>query len=215
MDGAVTMASADLRAITSGIYSLVAQLSRHDSTFKGTDLPKNGLYLFYEAGELIEYGGAAVDRIVRVGTHRADNRLPARLRDHYRSNHRGSVFRRHIRNALMQAGLIDADLAAAVKGSPSKVFPAVEEMVSRLLADRYTFAVIRIEEKADRLRLEAGLIAALSAEPLGVPSANWLGHYSISPEIRTSGLWNTHHVGGHPITENELAVLGDLIRTSD
>ena len=45
--------------------------------------------------------------------------------------------------------------------------------------------------------IERGTIGLLSrrvnpaADP---PSADWLGHHALAPEIRTSGLWNVNHV---------------------
>jgi len=65
------------------IHSLAASLPCYDSSFKRKDIPANGIYLFYEKGENRSDG---TPRIVRVGTHVADGRLPDRLRNHYRGN---------------------------------------------------------------------------------------------------------------------------------
>ncbi len=50
--------------------------------FQLTDLPDNGIYIFYEEGENWGHGGEK-PRIVRIGTHR-DGNFRSRIRDHYR-----------------------------------------------------------------------------------------------------------------------------------
>src|SRR5690625_998756 len=58
----------------------------------------NGVYIICEKGESYY----DLDRIVRVGTHKADGRLKARLKDHYlRKNKDGSIFRKNIGLALL------------------------------------------------------------------------------------------------------------------
>jgi len=53
-------------------------------------LPKNGIYFFYEEGEITPHTGK--QRIVRVGTHGASRTLKQRLKnDHYRGNREGSI----------------------------------------------------------------------------------------------------------------------------
>jgi len=60
-------------------------------------LPRNGLYFFYEDGEISAHTGKP--RIVRVGNHpRSQDRLITRLREHYGEidypeKKNGSVFR--------------------------------------------------------------------------------------------------------------------------
>ena len=58
----------------------------------------SGIYVVFETGET--YCG--MDRIVRVGTHRSDGRLRARLKDHfYDENKDGSIFRKNIGRAIL------------------------------------------------------------------------------------------------------------------
>ena len=49
--------------------------------FRLEDLPKNGIYFFYEKGEVWGHGGKN-PRIVRVGTHKGDN-FRSRINDHF------------------------------------------------------------------------------------------------------------------------------------
>ena len=62
------------------IHRILEGLPEHSSP-KST-LPRNGLYFFYEDGEICAHTGKP--RIIRVGNHpRSQNRLITRLREHY------------------------------------------------------------------------------------------------------------------------------------
>src|SRR5688500_1419032 len=87
--------------LTKKVYGLVADPPRHAYPFSHTDLPANGVYLFFERGETVNVDGQLIDRVVRVGTHRGDGRLPKRLRLHFADNRRRSVFRMHLGGALL------------------------------------------------------------------------------------------------------------------
>jgi hypothetical protein len=63
-----------------------------------TKVPANGVYVLFQKGE----GGHGVDRIVRVGTHRGQNNLAARIREHlYTPNKDRSIFRKHVGRCLL------------------------------------------------------------------------------------------------------------------
>src|SRR5262245_14830124 len=87
--------------LTHALHELVAALPRFDHRFARSDLPANGIYFFFELDESVQIDTRATDRIVRVGTHRGDGRLPKRLRQHFAGNRRGSVFRMHLGGSLM------------------------------------------------------------------------------------------------------------------
>ena len=56
-------------------------------------IPLNGIYILFEDEEV----GHDLDRIVRVGTHTGDNRLPGRIRDHFINPQKdSSIFRKHL-----------------------------------------------------------------------------------------------------------------------
>jgi len=58
----------------------------------------SGIYIVFEVGET--YRG--MDRIVRVGTHRSDGRLRARLKNHFLSENKdGSIFSKNIGRAIL------------------------------------------------------------------------------------------------------------------
>ena len=92
-----------------------------------------------------------------------------------------------------------------------KLFPvALEVEVSRYFEEMFTYSVVRVDDPSDRLRLEAGLIAALAVDPKPIPSERWLGHYSPVVAIQESGLWNRNHVHGLPVSSEDWALLCGL-----
>ncbi len=185
------------------IHEMLAGLRRHCSGFHAADLPENGIYFFYESGEVFEGG----DRIVRVGTHTGEDRLPKRLRLHYRGSARTSVFRRNVGKALVAAG--DSQITPELLTSlEPKTFPVVlEQEISHYFEANFSFSVIPVDKKDDRLRLEAGLIASLGRERWVSASEHWLGRSSPVDAICSSGLWNRNHVGGSPLSDTDFELL--------
>jgi hypothetical protein len=175
-----------------------------DLNFSARDVPRNGIYFFHERSE--------GRRIVRVGTHRGNARLYDRLRDHYgtrrsfRAWRRTSDFRYHLGAALLnrdQNPQLEAWLDR--KGDRMR---EVETQVTELLHSTFTFRVLSVDDLDERLMLERALIGALSASPR--MSEQWLGLYAIDPKVRTSGLWNSDHIGAtHPLDMERLRELTD------
>jgi len=98
------------------------------------------------------------------------------------------------------------------QGSPS--FPEVEEMVSRVLREKFTFCCFGVDQRRERLSLERGLIALFAQYPLGQPSPNWLGRFAASEKIRRTGLWNTQHIDAEPLTGEEFRRLEQLVKAA-
>ncbi|AFV11413.1 putative membrane protein [Thermacetogenium phaeum DSM 12270] len=173
------------------IHSLAASLPRYDWSFKRKDIPANGIYLFYEKGENRSDG---TQRIVRVGTHAADGRLPGRLIHHYRGNRYSSVFRWHLGRALLRLQNAPRQVIETweIKNGPK--MPEVEDLVSRYMSSSFQFSCLAVPDKDERLKLEAWLIFILSTCSSCSPSAHWLGLWSPEALIRNSGLWNVDHV---------------------
>lgn len=200
------------RTMAIEVHQLLADLPRFDFQTGRKDMPKNGVYVFYERGETANVGVREIDRIVRIGTHRALDRLPIRVRSHFAGNRRGSVFRRHLGGALMSR--IDADDPDTGEWAKQRgrLMPAMEQIVSTALNGSFTFTCIRVDDRDERLSLERGLIALLARRPLVAPSQAWLGRHAIHPFVRQSGLWNTQHVDAQPLTLTEFDRLWELIR---
>ena len=185
------------------IHELLAGRPRYGKGFDPACLPRNGIYFFFESGELFE----SSDRIVRVGTHIGEGRLTKRLKLHYCGRARRSVFRRNVGNALVRAGLVEGVSSDAAPLGSMQFEPALETAISARFAETFTFSVVQVDDVSDRLRLEAGLIASLSSDPLATPSELWLGYHSTVQAVRKAGLWNKLHVGGTPLSVVDFELL--------
>ena len=201
--------------LTERIYSEIVRLPRFDHTTPSHLLPENGVYVFFEPKEsLPSYGDSSACRIVRVGTHREDGRLRRRIRNHYCSDtggdRRQSVFRRHVGGALLRRiDLEHPELAAWF--SQEGMFPAIEAQVSKWLRENTYFRCFLVDDRDERRRLESGLIALFSQHPLGNPSDDWLGKHAVDERVRHSGLWNSNHVFGAPLTQEDFDLLSRRI----
>ena len=80
----------------------------------------------------------------------------------------------------------------------------LEAKISTYLRNNISFVSFPVEEKAERLRLEEGIIATLNRFPAFGPGENWLGLSSPVPDIAQSGLWNRQGLNGQPLIEMEL-----------
>lgn len=75
------------------LHDLVQELPETRWPFDSDRLPRNGIYFFYEAGEIWGHGGDC-PRIVPVGTHREGN-FRSRMADHYVIDERKMGFNRN------------------------------------------------------------------------------------------------------------------------
>lgn len=206
-------------AVTKDLHLFVLSLPRFRWDCPKRDLPMDGIYFFFEQGEIGSLGAATGDRIVRVGTHRGDGNFPGRIRQHYGhmkslgGNKNGSVFRRHVGGALLRR-LDEADPRLATwvpQGGASD--PEVEASVSEWMRQHLSFACVRVDTKEARMRFERRLIALLAQHPLTAPSDGWLGRWAESPIIRRYGIWNTQEVSASPLTTAELIEFRELAQS--
>ncbi|ESX09924.1 hypothetical protein X768_16750 [Mesorhizobium sp. LSJC265A00] len=188
----------------------------------GPSIPKRGVYFFFDDREPRSDSGSG-PRIVRIGTHAltagSASSLRQRLAQHRGKrggggNHRGSIFRLLVGQALLSSGAIPASLSWGVKGDPAKAALAlgiardeltaselpVEEAVSSYLS-RLSFARLSIvdEPGPESLRgtMEQQSIALLTnfeRPKLDPATPSWLGLASNRPLVVGSGLWNQRHV---------------------
>ena len=193
------------------IHELLELLPLHKYPVRRWDLPGNGIYFFYEEGEVIKIGSRVIKRIVRVGTHREQGRFPDRILDHFYGNKNSSVFRRHLGAAILaKENPHDPRLREWTKRN--KPLRDIEEKISKLLREKFSFRYIRVDERDERLELEERLISTLARFSPKYVSPNWLGRYSPSREIRESGLWNVEHVNSpRYIGPKQLARLEQLV----
>jgi len=186
------------------------------------DWPERGVYFFFEPGETRRDSGAG-PRLVRVGTHAltagSRSTLRQRLSQHRGlasggGNHRGSIFRLLVGQALLAHGKVAPCASWGVKGDPGSAATAqgvsraallsaeepVECAVSHTIrAMPFLWLCVDDAPGPDSMRgrIERNAIALLSnlgRAPLDPPSSAWLGQSSDRPRVRDSGLWNQRHV---------------------
>lgn len=175
--------------------------------------PERGLYFFFEHGELRAHGTEL--RVVRVGTHAviATSRttLWNRLAQHRGTlvpvggNHRGSIFRLLVGEALLRSGRftepmpnwgVGSTASAEVRQKERKLEVKVSETIGAM-----PFLWLSIHDVPGpaslRPYIERNAIALLSnysVSPVDQPSAGWLGRFSGREAVVRSGLWNSNHV---------------------
>jgi len=86
--------------------------------------------------------------------------------------------------------------------------------VSQRLRESFSLRCVRIDDKEERNRFEAHLIASLGACEMCQPSPSWLGRYAYPPGLRVSGLWNSEFVGSLGLTSSELRRFQELVEGS-
>ena len=187
--------------------------------------PDKGIYFFFETGEnrsdsLVH---TRVDsqhtqqemRVVRVGTHALTSSSRAtlwgRLRSHRGNangggNHRGSIFRLLLGEALMlRDRIVMPPSANWGMGSTAPIPVRSAEQPLELLVSQYfsnlPFVCLNVPDRQNRIDIEAYCIALLSnfnqAPAIDLPSASWLGSQSPRTLVRRSGLWNNNCVADH------------------
>jgi hypothetical protein len=201
--------------------------------------PSRGVYFFFEAGEERSTSGKG-PRVVRVGTHAltAGSRttLWKRLSQHRGTaksgsgNHRGSVFRLLVGEALMRRrgpvlktwGLGDsASDAARANGMEREAVRererALEVAVSETIGAMQV-AWIRVDDLSSpasiRGTIERGAIGLLSnssGPPMDPASSDWLGKSCDHERVARSDLWNNNHVD----ETYDPAFLDDMARAAE
>lgn len=213
LDQAIKMASR-IRDLTD-LYRLIRK-ARGDgdvfpfSALSSKKLPGRGVYIFLDTAERNFLGDNF--RIVRIGTHAVSIGSKASLKDRLKNhlgpqsgigNHRGSVFRRHIGAALLNADGavlpswgIGQHAASEVQRLEAEHERRVTDYISRL-----EVFIIPVDDKPTkhsmRAHVESQLIGLCSEELMCIdkPSRAWLGLHSPEKDIVQSGLWNLRDVG--------------------
>jgi hypothetical protein len=215
----------DRRVALDELYGSIEQLRerlggprRLAEASAGSGWPDHGIYLFFEDGETREDG--ITPRVARVGTHalteRSRTTLWNRLSQHRGSigganpgagNHRGSVFRLHVGNALIARDSWTEAAATWGRGSSAAREARdreveLERAVSRLIG-AMPVLWLGVPDRHLRGAMERDLIALLSNAgrmPVDPPSKQWLGRFADREAIRRSGLWNVNYIDDGPIS---------------
>lgn len=177
--------------------------------------PNRGVYFFFEPGESRTHHPKE-SRVVRVGTHMVSRGSKAtfwnRLKTHRGTedgggNHRASVFRLHLGNAIIRRSAGEISLTSWSKGQSA--LPEIraaelnlEQKVSEYIGNM-SLLWINVPDVAgpasDRAFIEKNSIALLSGleGPIDIQSDGWLGNFSTNEAIRKSGLWNVNYTDYH------------------
>lgn len=180
------------------------------------DWPNRGVYVFFASDDYRDSDNQL--RVTRIGTHAvsegSNTSLWDRLRTHRGAkrgtyegggNHRGSVFRKRVGEALVERDSLHDEYPHWGQGSSAKRERRLNELkmeqrVSGYLRD-LPFLWLSIDDEpssdSQRAYIERNMIALLSnyeRDAIDARSNDWLGHYSRSEKIRKSGLWNVNHV---------------------
>ncbi len=195
------------------LHETFSTMPRLRAGYSANQIPANGLYIVFETGERAHN----TDRIVRVGTHTGQNNLPKRLVEHlYTPNKDRSIFRKHVGRCLLATEhalfLEQWNLDKTTRKSREKTALAVdtvllektEQKVTDYITKHFSLCVIPVENKRDRLTLEAALLCTIASCSECSPSKNWLGSHHQNPVIRNSGLWNIQHLRGTPFSCMEI-----------
>ncbi|WP_417308191.1 hypothetical protein [Devosia sp.] len=218
--GRLTANLSQRRQLAADMYGMLAEAVARNGLITFADfanvsaLPAQGLYVIFDPSEPSKYSDS-LSRIVRIGTHGvalgSKSILRTRLRAHFgqrdgSGNHRASIFRLHVGNALIaRDGLADAyphwGIGMSADPTIKRAENDLEQLVSREIG-RLSFTFLEIRDpsspKSQRAILEHSFINYLAADgiPIEIPTKHWLGQHSPVEAIRNSGLWNIQHVGG-------------------
>jgi hypothetical protein len=161
-------------------------------------VPDNGIFVLFEKGER----GHGVDRIVCIGTHKGQNNLVPRIREHFDApNKDRSIFRKHIGRCLLakeddpflDQWQRDLTTKAARARYSHEVDQArldqVEDEVTRYIIESFSFSVLQIDTMAERLHCKRGLLSTVYHCSRCSPSMTWLGKFHpTSAIVREGGL---------------------------
>lgn len=184
-------------------------------------LPSDGIYILFEKGEKYNQW----NRIVRIGSHRGNNRFIKRINNHFdEEKQRNSVFRKHIGRCLLNkkhdSYLENWDLPFKKKEDIEKYKSKVnlsyelqyEKLITSYIRNNFSFVVIpNIQSASQRLNLEASLIGTIAQESISSASENWLGKYHPDDKINQGKLWNIQHLSSNNlITKDDIELIEKL-----
>lgn len=232
----------DLRRLYDILAELESQVGgrRILASCSGRQLwPHRGVYFVFEEEEFRTVSGSG-GRVVRVGTHAVSagskSTLWGRLSAHRGAafgggNHRGSVFRSLVGEALVGRNGLDCPSwpwggslrhAAEILSTSGQAVRSAERAIERAVSlhiGRMSVLSLELDDEPGPdswpgyiERNCIGLLSAAGRPEADLASAGWLGLHSLREKVRASGLWNQNHV--QPIYRRQfLDVLTGFVRT--
>jgi hypothetical protein len=220
------------------LHEQLEQLPLIKFPFKLEQLPENGIYFFYEQGEVWGHCGDK-QRIVRIGTHR-DGNFRSRIAEHYLLDESKmsfdknkakpsdrSIFRKNIGRALLNRKndkyLPTWEIDFTIKKNREKFLHLrdirkeieIESEITATLRKNFSFRCFKLGSQTERMGktgLESSLIGTISHCKLCKPSNKWLGNYSPKKQIKESGLWLVQHLKANGISERDKKIILDVIK---
>lgn len=222
------------------MHEQLEQLPVISYPFDLKQLPRRGVYFFYEKGEIWGHGGAR-PRIVRIGTH-GDDYFQRRIGEHFLLNESkmdfdqnrakpsdSSIFRKNIGRALLNregGDYLDVWEKSFIPKKNRDRFgnqrdvkkeKKLEALISDVLRTQFSFRFIIVEDQATRMGckgLEGALIGTVAQCGLCEPSARWLGRYSPKRQIRESGLWLVNCLGEPGLDESDKKIFAQALEAT-
>jgi len=181
------------------------------------DWPDRGVYFFFAKNETRESTNQVL--LTRIGTHAVSSgsgtSLWNRLRTHRGANsgtyegggnHRGSVFRKRVGEAMIERDSLHDEYQHWGEGSSADRDRRLAELQHERRVSEYIrdlpFLWVKVDDEpgpdSDRAYIERNTIALVSnyqKDSLDPRGDDWLGRDSPRHEISESGLWNINHIG--------------------
>jgi hypothetical protein len=214
----------------SWLHSQLESLPFVKLPFNVKSFPSNGIYFFYEEGEIIDHGYGLKPRIVRMGTHK-ENNFQSRISEHFLLNESKmnftianpkpsdrSIFRKNIGKALLNKNndyyLKIWNIDYMLKENRLKMNlmrniekeKQIESEISKILRDTFSFRFIALEGQQKRIGkegLESRLIGTVANCNVCKPSEYWLGRFSTIERIRNGKLWLSQYLVAKDITDQD------------
>jgi hypothetical protein len=178
--------------------------------------PDRGVYFFFHPDECRESRDQL--RVTRIGTHAVSTGSGTSLWDRLRThrgaqrgtyegggNHRGSVFRKRVGEALIERDGLEEQYPEWGVGSSAGREMRLDELEMERRVSEYIrelpFLWVDVDDEpgpdSDRAYIERNAIALVSnfgKESIDPRDEGWLGHYSPVTDIKRSGQWNINHI---------------------
>lgn len=198
------------------LHQLLGGLTAFRFPYTETEIPRNGVYVVFEDGELAH----GTNRIVRIGTHTGNDQLRSRLKQHFLDPKKDrSIFRKNIGRCLLKRAddpflkfwELDLTSRAAKNEYAAKIDfekqNEIEGQVSEYIRSHLRFVVFEVRDKTMRLDLESKLISTVSLCDKCNRSPTWLGQHSPKSKISSGKLWQENELHKTPLSDDEFRSL--------
>jgi len=198
-------------------------MKKHSFPFNKQEIPKNGIYILFERGEIAH----TTNRIVRIGTHTGDDQLPSRLKEHFvNENKDRSIFRKNIGRVFLNKykddylKIWEIDFKNKTNREKYEYLwdiqkeKKIEKRVTKYIRGNISFVVFQIDNKNRRLELESKIISTVSRCDECKPSQNWFGLSSPKEKIKKGKLWLVNKLRKTPLSESDLKELKNILENA-